>query len=94
MVGSGRRPRLPFLAGLRRGRPAFRTGAGAHDLAVANGYNDTVSVLLNQIAARADLNGSNRVDGLDVSSVRRLAGCPRGDPCYRHNIDSICPRGS
>src|SRR5262249_29469779 len=50
---------------------------GALDLAVANLYSYTVSILTNQLASRADLNGSNRIDGFDVAAISRLAGATR-----------------
>jgi len=59
---------------------------GEPDLAVAN-LHGVVRLLFNQLHARADLNGSNRVDGFDVAAVSRLAGCGAGDPCYRRNAD-------
>jgi hypothetical protein len=46
-----------------------------------------VGTLLNQLPARSDVNGSNRIDGFDVTAVSRLAGCARTDPCYRRDID-------
>ena len=65
-------------------------GDGETDLAVANLYSRSLSLLHNQLHARADLNGSNRVDAFDVATLDRLAGCVENDPsnpCYRRNAD-------
>jgi hypothetical protein len=69
-------------------------GDGATDVAAANEVGNSVTVLFNQLAHRADVNGSNRIDGFDVAAVIRLAGSepcdPPGSDCgsvYRSNVD-------
>ncbi len=62
-------------------------GDGAVDLVVANFGGDTVSILFNQLSDRADLNGSNRIDGFDVAAIGRLAGRGSGEPGYRRGFD-------
>ncbi len=60
---------------------------GAPDLAVANRLDDSVSALFNQLARRADLNGSNRVDGFDVAIIGRLMGTTSAGAAYRRSAD-------
>lgn len=67
---------------------------GLVDLVVANSgvpnqyAPDTVSILLNQLRERSDLNGSNRTDGFDVAALGRLAGKRSTDPGYERNADA------
>ena len=44
-------------------------------------------ILFNQLADRADVNGSNRIDGFDISAIGRLRGITSTDPDYRRNGD-------
>ena len=60
---------------------------GNPDLAVANFGGGGVSVVLNQIEARSDVNGSNRIDGFDLDALGRLAGLRSWDAGYRRNAD-------
>ncbi|HKB08782.1 MAG TPA: FG-GAP-like repeat-containing protein, partial [Candidatus Polarisedimenticolia bacterium] len=60
---------------------------GAPDIAVTNFADDTVVTLFNQLVDRADLNGSNRVDGFDVALIGRLIGTRSTDPGYRRSAD-------
>ena len=39
------------------------------------------------LGQRADLNGSNRIDGFDLNDVGRLLGTAASDPGYRRRID-------
>lgn len=76
-------------------------GDGAPDLAVAdvrlaaggNIIRGIVDILFSQLHARADINGSNRVDGFDAAALSRLAGCSSTDPCYDDapdvNLDGV-----
>ncbi len=68
--------------------PGDFDGDGLPDLAVANAGSDAVSLLFNQFPLRADLNGSNRVDGFDVGTIGRAAGCADSDFCYRRQVDA------
>jgi hypothetical protein len=82
--------------------PVFRSGRsptsvisadfdedGAPDLAASNLRSDSVSVLLNQIKKRVDLNGSNRVDGFEVVEIGRRTPALVGGAGYRrtHDVD-------
>jgi hypothetical protein len=60
---------------------------GAPDLVVADAVSDSVSSALNQLRDRADLNGSNRVDGFDIAEIGRLMGLTTRDATYRRNAD-------
>lgn len=64
----------------------FNGDSQADLAAVGHGLNG-VTILLNQLPARSDVNGSNRVDGFDAAALGRLAGCAKGDSCYRSATD-------
>ncbi len=60
---------------------------GRRDLVVADSTQGTVTALFNQLDQRADLNGSNRVDGVDLAEVGRPWGVELGQAGYRRNAD-------
>ncbi len=60
---------------------------GRGDLVVVDSTQGTVTALFNQLDQRADLNGSNRVDGVDLAEVGRPWGVELGQAGYRRNAD-------
>lgn len=62
-------------------------GDGLPDLTVAAAHARRVEVLFNQLRHRADVNGSNRIDGFDVNTIGRLCGKTSGELGYRSNAD-------
>jgi hypothetical protein len=78
-LGVGRQPRSVAVGEFN--------GDGAADLAVANTGANTVSILYNQASDRADVNGSNRIDGFDIAAVGRLMAIRSADAGYRRNVD-------
>jgi VCBS repeat protein/HYDIN/CFA65/VesB family protein/thrombospondin type 3 repeat protein len=63
---------------------------GAQDLGISlapSSGRGSMAILLNRLPQRADLNGSNGVDGFDVGEIGRRAGCRQRDACYRENVD-------
>ena len=69
-------------------------GNGAQNLAIGECVLASVSTLSNQLDPRADVNGSNRIDGIDINAVGRLAGSRACDPAdtgcrspYRRAVD-------
>ena len=60
---------------------------GRGDVAVVQRLDDSVTVLFNQLALRADANGSNRVDGFDVAAIGRSAPAVPAEAGYGRNLD-------
>ena len=60
---------------------------GAPDLAAVNTGSDSVSVLLNRIGDRVDTNGSNLVDGFDLTEVHRRLAIRAGETGYDRLYD-------
>jgi hypothetical protein len=60
---------------------------GGVDAAVANRDGDSISTLHNQLSDRADVNGSNRIDGFDVAAIGLSAALRSSDPSYERNVD-------
>jgi len=60
---------------------------GAPDLAVANHLDDSISAFFNRLDERADLDGSNRIDGFDIAAIGRLKGIAAGEAGYRRTAD-------
>ncbi|MCP3981939.1 MAG: choice-of-anchor D domain-containing protein [bacterium] len=60
---------------------------GAVDLVVVNQGSASLSLVFQRLGERADVNGSNRIDGFDAVAVRRLAGLLADAPGYRRNAD-------
>jgi len=81
------------LPGIRVGkRPVAIVAAdlnldGAPDVAVVCENSEWVNPLFNQIADRADINGSNRSDGFDLAAVGLLFAVREGDPGYSREVD-------
>jgi hypothetical protein len=57
------------------------------DLAIANYIPGSTTVLLNSLRERADINGSNRIDGFDIAHLGLRAGSENGDQRYRRQED-------
>jgi hypothetical protein len=51
-------------------------------------FSDGVGLLFNRLPQRADINGSNRVDGFDIAAVGRQFGLDSSDPAYRRGTDA------
>ena len=89
--GDGGFRRLPDLSA---GDQALALGCGdldadgADDLVVINRQGNSVGLLFNQFADRADANGSNRIDGLDINIIGRLIGRTSADPSYKRGGDA------
>ncbi|MCP3980532.1 MAG: hypothetical protein GY716_14615 [bacterium] len=62
-------------------------GNGALDAATSQSSAGTVALLLNQLDRRADVNGSNRIDGIDIATLGRSIGIDDSDPDYRRSAD-------
>ncbi|MCP3981619.1 MAG: hypothetical protein GY716_20155 [bacterium] len=60
---------------------------GHPDLIVSCSGSDTVSLLLNRLDERADPNGSNRIDGFDISEIGRRIGKNSPDAEYLRRTD-------
>jgi hypothetical protein len=65
----------------------------AIDVAAVNRLDDSVSILLNQLADRTDINGSNRIDGFDISGIGRRMGSDARAASYHRasdvNLDGV-----
>ncbi|MCP3982518.1 MAG: hypothetical protein GY716_24725 [bacterium] len=82
------------LPGLALPTQPWAVGVGAFDadldpdLAVVNRVDGSVSILLGSLDARSDVNGSNRIDGLDVVEVGRRSGAaPNPDYARRADVN-------
>jgi hypothetical protein len=80
-IGTGQSPKSIVAMSLDQNK--------SQDLVVANSGSDTLSLHVNQLAMRADVNNSNRIDGFDLSQVGRLFALRPGDPGYRRSADVI-----
>ncbi|MCP3982720.1 MAG: hypothetical protein GY716_25800 [bacterium] len=89
-VGDGTLRRGPEIGvGQRPHAVAFVdfNGDTFRDLIAVNRRDGDVSILLNQLRRRADLDGSNRIDGFDIAALGRSAGLDDASPDYRGNLD-------
>jgi hypothetical protein len=62
-------------------------GDGRLDVAVAVFLENKIDILFSRLNDRADVNGSNRVDGFDLAELASLWTIRSGDAEYRRNVD-------